>query len=216
VVHPRVVALWGGALLAGCSPSPGVPARPAAPLVKRAPAPPPSLDDGRWGELGSQRFALRLPLPSAARWTVDDRRGPWLSARDPATHSELRLRAWRAPRRVAPADCEVEARALGPTLPLPGPEDLVERSERRLDSGLVLQLLCAARPLPGTEGVAGYVLGFGAMTGRCLALVYETSERGPEAAARVGARLAVVTDGMFARVSFRRVEDRGHEARPER
>jgi hypothetical protein len=128
----------------------------------------------------------------------------------------LKLRAWRAPRRVAPADCEVEARALGPTLPRPGSEDLVERSALRLDSGLVLQLVSAARPLPGPKGVEGYALGFGAMTGRCLALVYETSERGPEAAARVGARLAVVVDGMFARVSFRHVEDRGHEARPER
>jgi hypothetical protein len=101
-------------------------------------------------------------------------------------------------------------------LPRSGPEDLVERSELRLGSGLILGLVSAARPLGGAEGVAGYVLGFGAMTGRCVALVYETSERGPEAAARVGARLAVVADGMFARVSFRSVEDRGHEARPER
>jgi hypothetical protein len=157
-----------------------------------------------------------MPLPSAVRWAVDDRRQAWLTAREPATHSELKLRAWRAPRRVAPADCELEARALQPTLPRPGSEDLVERSELRLDSGLILQLVSAARPLPGAQGVAGYVLGFGAMTGRCLALVYETSERGPEAAARVGTRLAVAAEGMFARVSFRHVEDRGHEARPER
>jgi hypothetical protein len=176
----------------------------------------PLLDDGRWGELVSQRFAVRLPLPSAARWTVDDRRGPWLVARDPATRSELRLRAWRAPRRVTPADCEAEARDLGPTLPRLRPEDLLERSELRLGSGLNLERVSAARSLPGGEGVEGYVLGFGATTGRCLALVYLTSERGTGAAARVGARLAVVADEMLAHTSFRRVEDRGHEVRPER
>jgi hypothetical protein len=101
-------------------------------------------------------------------------------------------------------------------LPRPGPEDLLEQSELRLGSGLSLQRVSAVRSLPDGEGVEGYVLGFGATTGHCLALVYLTSERGPGAAARVGARLAVVADGVFAHASFRRVEDRGHETRPER
>jgi hypothetical protein len=176
----------------------------------------PSLDDGRWGELVSARFAIRLPLPSAARWTVDDSRESWLVARDPATHSELRLRAWRAPRRVAPADCEAEARSWWPAMPRPDPEEMLDQADVAIPPGLVMRRTSAVYATPDQAGVAGFVLGFGAMTGRCVALVYLTSELGPGAAARVGARLATVADGMFARVGFNRVEDRGQAARPER
>ncbi len=216
MVHAFIGILLGGVLLGGCGPKPQVAPAPSAPRPAARPLPPPLLDDGAWGELTSLRFAVRLPLPSAARWSVDDRREPWLVARDPATHSEVRLRAWRAPRRVAPADCEAEARASTPRLPRPQAEDVLDESKLETPSGLHTHRLSAARASPDGQTIEGYVLSFGAATGRCLALVYLTRDEGRGAAARVGARLAVAADEMFARAGFRTVDERGEELRPER
>jgi len=154
----------------------------------------------------SRRFALGVPLPERARWSVDDARAPWLVAVHPESRSELRLRTWKAARRVLPSECEAQVRLWRPTLP-----PIIEETsilEQRIDAppGYVTELHVGVRNAAG--GVEGFAMAFGATVGRCFCALFTTRASGSEAEQVLGARLSLLADGTFPRIVERTIDDR--------
>lgn len=159
-----------------------------------------------WSDVASRRFFVAIPLPERRSWRVDDSTTPWLVARQPASSSELLARTWTAQRLVRPAECERQARLWRPDLPAPSDDTTVDARTIAVPADYQTQLVVAVQPHAG--GIDGFALAFGATVGRCYALVYSTSAKGPGAETAVGRRLAIIVDGVISRVHGLRIEDR--------
>jgi hypothetical protein len=59
-----------------------------------------------------------------------------------------------------------------------------------------------------SEALEGYALAIGTTVGRCYAALFETRANGAGAEAAIGRRLALLADGVLARVRYVGVEDR--------
>lgn len=157
----------------------------------------------------SRRFSLRVPLPAAAGWTVDDARERWLLLRHPATNSELRLRTWSAPRLVRREDCAEQVRLWRGALP--DPSTILQQRELASPPGYGSQLTLSVHDVDG--GLRGQALVFGATIGRCYAALYHTHARGIGAEAVIAERLSFVVEDVLSRVDTLTVDDRGRNSR---
>ncbi|WP_437776479.1 hypothetical protein [Sorangium sp. So ce1097] len=178
------------ALLAACAPAPAAP----PPPPPRPAAPPPStLGDGQFGEYRSDRFDLRLPLPDARGFRVEDGEGPWLVATHAASSTSLLVRTWREDGRASRAACEARARLWRD---LPRPDRDLTAVERRIDVpegfDTVVEIGVADAP-PGAP-IEGFAVAFGGYGRRCFAFIAETRAAGPSAERVVAERLAAVVE----------------------
>ncbi|MGK4000529.1 hypothetical protein [Sorangium sp. So ce1024] len=178
------------ALVAACAPTPAAPPppppRPAAP-------PPATLGEGELGEYRSERFDLRLPLPDARGFRVEDGEGPWLVATHAASSTSLLVRTWREDGRASRAACEARARLWRD---LPRLDRDLTAVERRIDVpegfDTVVEIGVADAP-PGAP-IQGFAVAFGGYGRRCFAFVAETRAAGPSAERLVAERLAAVVE----------------------
>jgi len=205
-------ALFPIVLVAACATSRSERTEPTSrrETVTHAERPPPEsgLPDAGWGWVESQRFALRVPLPARARWAIDDARGPWFIATHAASRSELRVRTWRAARRITPADCQAQVRLWLPMLP-----PIVEETavlDRRIDAprGYTTEVHVGVRSMGGE--VEGFAMAFGATVGRCFSALFTTRASGSEAERALGARLSLIVDAIFSRIVETTIDDRVH------
>ncbi|HEU5073494.1 MAG TPA: hypothetical protein VFU02_04965 [Polyangiaceae bacterium] len=213
MAHRRLkfVTAWLALWLVGCAesvqgtqPPRDASARPAPePGASRAelPAALHALPDRDWQSFVSRRFGFRLPLPDAARWAeVDD--AHWLTLLHRPSHSTLRLRSWRAPPRVTKQECREQVYLWRSELRPPS-EPVVEgglEAPAGYDVGVRVDLFAEAAG--GRRAVA---LAFGASVRRCYAAYFETS-LADVAESELGARLRLVTEGVFRRVEVLGVE----------
>ncbi|WP_437285765.1 hypothetical protein [Sorangium sp. So ce406] len=180
------------ALLPACA---AAPAAPPPPPPRAAPPPPPpsTLGDGELGEYRSERFDLRLPLPDARGFRVEDGEGPWLVATHAASSTSLLVRAWREDGRASRAACEARARLWRD---LPRPDRSLTAVERRIDVpegfDTVVEIGVADAP-PGAP-LEGFAVAFGGYGRRCFAFIAETRAAGPSAERLVAERLAAVVE----------------------
>lgn len=204
---------------AGCAASSGAAAHgpaPATPSTSPASAAPPgpalpALPARAWGNVTSLRFSLVVELPDRNAWQVDDRTSHWLLLRHVPSHSELRIRTWRAGLRVRPSDCERRARLWRPEIPKPRSDTALDRRRLSSPKGYVTRTVAGVQPLGHTGTLEGFVLAFGATVGRCFAFVYTTRARGTGAEGAIGDRLGVVTGGVLKSVRMRTIDDRVDE-----
>ncbi|AUX25254.1 hypothetical protein SOCEGT47_057980 [Sorangium cellulosum] len=188
LVPPLAAALL---LAPACAPAPAAP--PPPPPRSAPPPPPPDLGDGQLGEYRSERFDLRLPLPDARGFRVEDGQGPWLVATHAASSTSLLVRTWREDGRASRAACEARAR-LWRDLPRPDPS--LTAVERRVDApegfDTVVQIGVVEAP-PGAP-IQGFALAFGGSGRRCVAFVAGTRAQGASAERLVAERLAAVVE----------------------
>ncbi|WP_433928621.1 hypothetical protein AB3662_34835 [Sorangium cellulosum] len=196
-VRPAVwpaAALLAAALLA-LLPACAAPPAAAPPPPRAAPPPPPpsTLGDGELGEYRSERFDLRLPLPDARGFRVEDGEGPWLVATHAASSTSLLVRTWREDGRASRAACEARARLWRD---LPRPDRSLTAVERRIDVpegfDTVVEIGVADAP-PGAP-IEGFAVAFGGYGRRCFAFIAETRAAGPSAERLVAERLAAVVE----------------------
>ncbi len=107
------------ALVPACAPAPAAPPEPPRPAPPAQAAS--TLGDGERGEYRSDRFDLRLPLPDARGFRVEDGEGPWLIATHAASSTSLLVRTWREDGRASRAACEARAALARPAAPRRGP-----------------------------------------------------------------------------------------------
>ncbi|WP_437686734.1 hypothetical protein [Sorangium sp. So ce176] len=180
------------ALMPACA---AAPAAPPPPPPRAAPPPPPpsTLGDGELGEHRSERFDLRLPLPDARGFRVEDGEGPWLVATHAASSTSLLVRTWREDGRASRAACEARARLWRD---LPRPDRSLTAVERRIDVpegfDTVVEIGVADAP-PGAP-IEGFAVAFGGYGRRCFAFIAETRAAGPSAERIVAERLAAVVE----------------------
>ncbi|WP_437955799.1 hypothetical protein WME76_30505 [Sorangium sp. So ce119] len=179
------------ALLPACAAAPAAP--PPPPRAAPPPPPPSTLGDGELGEYRSERFDLRLPLPDARGFRVEDGEGPWLVATHAASSTSLLVRTWREDGRASRAACEARARLWRD---LPRPDRSLTAVERRIDVpegfDTVVEIGVADAP-PGAP-LAGFAVAFGGYGRRCFAFIAETRAAGPSAERLVAERLAAVVE----------------------
>ncbi|XYH95146.1 hypothetical protein ACMHYB_46280 [Sorangium sp. So ce1128] len=190
------------ALLPACAPAPAAP--PPPPPRAAPPAPPPStLGEGQLGEYRSERFDLRLPLPDARGFRVEDGEGPWLVATHAASSTSLLVRTWREDGRASRAACEARARLWRD---LPRPDRSLTAVERRIDVpegfDTVVEIGVADAP-PGAP-IEGFAVAFGGSVRRCFAFIAETRAAGPSAERLVAERLAAVVEISLGGVRLER------------
>ena len=171
-----------------------------------------AFSDSEWGAIESRRFSVALSLPERSRWNVDDRTERWLVAVHPSTQSKLRVRTWLAPRLVRPAECAAEARLWSGDIPDLA-ENAVERRELGAPPGFRTELTVGVRPARAGQ-LEGYAVAFGATVGRCYGAIFSTMAGGEAKADVIGRRLAVVVDGVLARVESIAIDQRAEP--PER
>lgn len=171
---------------------------------------PPALPARDWGEVQSLRYSLLIRVPDWHAWQVDDQTSRWFLLRHVPTHSELRVRTWRAGRMVHPVDCERQARLWRPEIPLPKADAAIDRRRLSAPSGYTTLVVAGVEPVGRAGTLEGYVLAFGSTVGRCFAFVYTTRARAAGAEAAIGDRLALMTDGVLASVRIRSIADRVH------
>lgn len=175
------------------APRPSSPASGAAPRHK--------LPDRDWQSFSSKRFGFRLPLPDAGRWDeVSDER--WLTLVHRPTRSTLRLRSWRAAPRVSKEECREQVYLWRREL-RPAAEPVAEGklgAPEGFDAAVRIDLFTAP-----TQGRRALALAFGATVRRCYAASFETS-LADVSEAELGARLRVITEGVFDRVEVLGVE----------
>ncbi|WP_437587074.1 hypothetical protein [Sorangium sp. So ce1000] len=181
------------ALLPACAPAPAAPTEPP----RSAPTEPPAstLGDGELGEYRSDRFDLRLPLPDARGFRVEDGEGPWLVATHAASSTSLLVRTWREDGRASRAACEARARLWRD---LPRPAEGLTAEERRIDvpegfDTVVAIGVADTHASPGAP-IDGFAVAFGGSGRRCFAFIAETRARGPDAERLVAERLAAVVE----------------------
>lgn len=193
----RALALT--ALVAATACGAPAPAERVAPPPRTAPptVSPPADLSGPAAELRSARFDLRLPLPDAAGFSVDDAGSPWLTATHAAAATTLLVRVWRADdNRASRASCEAQARLWRD---LPGGEGAPVLERRRIDvpagfdTEVAIGVEAPAKAAPGAP-VGGFAVAFGGWARRCFAFVVTTRAEGPEAARLVAARLAAMVE----------------------
>ncbi|WP_437924892.1 hypothetical protein WMF37_38590 [Sorangium sp. So ce291] len=190
------------ALLPVCAPAPAAP--PAPPPRAAPPAPPPStLGEGQLGEYRSERFDLRLPLPDARGFRVEDGEGPWLVATHAASSTSLLVRTWREDGRASRAACEARARLWRD---LPRPDRSLTAVERRIDvpEGFdTIVEIGVADAQPGAP-IEGFAVAFGGSGWRCFAFIAETRAAGRSAEQVVAERLAAVVEISLGGVRLER------------
>ncbi|HMJ15627.1 MAG TPA: hypothetical protein VK524_29625 [Polyangiaceae bacterium] len=174
---------------------------------------PGQLRGASWRSVTLPRFALVVPLPEFAEWSIDDTSERWFVARHEGSRSELRVRGWSAARLGSDEQCESQARAWLPSIPEPAPDDAVEIRRLRSPSGYHGRVIAGVRLAQDGAELEGYALAFGAAVGRCYAAVFRTRATGARAEWLVGASLAVVAGGLLERVEATRVEDRAPHPR---
>jgi hypothetical protein len=162
--------------------------------------------DSEWGAIESRRFSVALSLPERSRWSVDDRTERWLVAVHHSTQSKLRVRTWLAPRLVRPAECAAEARLWSGDIPELS-DSAVERRELGAPSGFRTELTVGVRPAKAGQ-LEGYAVAFGATVGRCYGAIFTTMAGGEAKADVIGRRLAIVVDGVLARVETVAIDQR--------
>lgn len=177
--------------------------------------PAPALPARGFRDVVLSRHSLSVALPDAAGWQPIEPSEKWWAVRHASSRSELRMRAWTAPRRVSPAECERQARSWRPQIPVASPETIVQAHRLDAPRGFDTHVVVGVQALAPTQ-LEGYALAFGAGVGRCYAAIYETRAEGANAERAVGERLAVVVDGIFASVRLRSVDDRGPGPAPSR
>ncbi|WP_437294260.1 hypothetical protein [Sorangium sp. So ce426] len=179
------------ALVPACAPAPAAPPGPPRPAPPAQAAS--TLDDGELGEYRSDRFDLRLPLPDARGFRVEDGEGPWLVATHAASSTSLLVRTWREDGRASRAACEARAR-LWRDLPRPG--EGLTAAERRIDvpEGFDTVVAIGVADSPPGAPIDGFAVAFGGSGRRCFAFVAETRAAGPSAEQLVAERLAVVVE----------------------
>jgi hypothetical protein len=148
-----------------------------------------------WGPIASARHGLEVTLPEVGAWTVNDYDESWLVAQHARSRSEIRMRAWRAPRTNSPDDCWQQARLWRPDLPRLVPETMLEQRPLAAPPGYRGEIGVGI-VAPGDGLVEGYVVAVGARTGRCFAFWYRTRVRGAAAEAIVAENLAVISAGV--------------------
>ncbi len=179
------------ALLPACAPAPA--AAPSPPPRPAPPPPPSTLGDGELGEYRSERFDLRLPLPDARGFRVEDGGGPWLVATHAASSTSLLVRTWRADGRASRAACEARARLWRD---LPRPDLRLTAVERRIDvpEGFDTVVAIGVADAPPGAPIDGFAVAFGGSGRRCFAFIAETRAAGPSAERLVAERLAAVVE----------------------
>jgi hypothetical protein len=159
------------------------------------------LPDRDWESLASQRFGFRLPLPDAGRWDeVADER--WLTLVHRPTQSTLRLRTWRAAQRVTKEECREQVYLWRSEL-RPAADPVAEGAlgaPAGFDVGVRIDLFAE-----GSQGRRALALAFGAAVRRCYAASFEPSLAGVDEA-ELGARLRLITEGVFERVEVLGIE----------
>lgn len=205
MTRATLAALAGAALALTC----GAP-HDAAPARTPSPAPPVALNaalpDQGWAVVDSARFFVRLPLPDAAAWRVDDASGRWLVATHLPTKSMLWLRAWREGSVVSHRQCESEARRLRPDLFGHDESALEDRRPLGAPPGFDTEAAFSVRRAKGALG--GVAVAVGANVRRCLVAAYATRAGGIDAERVLAERLDFVVRRIFARLENRGVEDR--------
>ncbi|XXX74244.1 hypothetical protein WMF30_42030 [Sorangium sp. So ce134] len=178
------------ALLPACAPAP---AAPPPPPPRPAPPPPSTLGDGELGEYRSERFDLRLPLPDARGFRVEDGEGPWLVATHAASSTSLLVRTWREDGRASREACEARARLWRD---LPRPDRSLTAMERRIDvpEGFDTVVAIGVADAPPGAPIDGFAVAFGGSGRRCFAFVAQTRAAGPSAERLVAERLAAVVE----------------------
>ncbi|MCC6213464.1 MAG: hypothetical protein IT376_01230 [Polyangiaceae bacterium] len=206
----RLAGLVVPMVAAACAGQAQAPGRPpnGASSPERAPSEVAFGEQG-WGERAVPSQVALVRLPDAAAWRLDER-GTFAEARHAASGSRLVVRAWRAPRIVAPAACEREARLARPDLPPSEGEGVFERRRGVAPSGWDVVVTAGARPATG-GAVEGWLVASAATVGRCLVVSLTTVARGPRAEAAIGDRLALFSAGTIDTLAVRTPEDR---ARP--
>ncbi|WP_437765119.1 hypothetical protein WMF27_31655 [Sorangium sp. So ce281] len=181
------------ALIPACAPAPAAPPGPPRPAPPAQAAS--TLGDGELGEYRSDRFDLRLPLPDARGFRVEDGEGPWLVATHAASSTSLLVRTWREDGRASRAACEARAR-LWRDLPRPG--EGLTAVERRIDVpegfDTVVAIGVADTHSSPRAPIDGFAVAFGGSGRRCFAFVAETRAAGPSAEQLVAERLAAVVE----------------------
>ncbi|WP_437753283.1 hypothetical protein [Sorangium sp. So ce1389] len=190
------------ALLPACAPAPAAPPPPPPRAAPTAP-PPSTLGEGQLGEYRSERFDLRLPLPDARGFRVEDGEGPWLVATHAASSTSLLVRTWREDGRASRAACEARARLWRD---LPRPDRSLTAVERRIDVpegfDTIVEIGVADAP-PGAP-IEGFAVAFGGSGRRCFAFIAETRAAGPSAERLVAERLAAVVEISLGGVRLER------------
>ncbi|MGK3986251.1 hypothetical protein WME99_24610 [Sorangium sp. So ce136] len=190
------------ALLPACAPAPAAP--PPPPPRAAPPAPPPStLGEGQLGEYRSERFDLRLPLPDARGFRVEDGEGPWLVATHAASSTSLLVRTWREDGRASRAACEARARLWRD---LPRPDRSLTAVERRIDvpEGFDTIVEIGVADAPPSAPIEGFAVAFGGSGRRCFAFIAETRAAGPSAERLVAERLAAMVEISLGGVRLER------------
>ncbi|WP_437324304.1 hypothetical protein [Sorangium sp. So ce381] len=179
------------ALVPACAPAPAAPPEPPRPAPPAQAAS--TLGDGELGEYRSERFDLRLPLPDARGFRVEDGEGPWLVATHAASSTSLLVRTWREDGRASRAACEARAR-LWRDLPSPG--EGLTAAERRIDvpEGFDTVVAIGVADTPPGAPIDGFAVAFGGSGRRCFAFIAETRAAGPSAEQLVAERLAAVVE----------------------
>jgi hypothetical protein len=178
-----------------------------------APAGPPDLTTGSWGEYRSARFDLRLPLPDGPSWRVEDGRSPWLEASHAAANTNLLVRTWPEAGTANRQTCEARAR-LWRDLPARERADIVDRRRINVPPGfdtIVEVGVTPERPednaARGDLAIEGFAMAFGGWAHRCFAFVLTTKASGKDAERLVAVRLATMVELSLLNVSIERETD---------
>jgi len=165
----------------------------------------------RTERLESSRHLLSIEVQANSGWRAEPG-GDWWVLRRPG--ESLLLRTWRAGRLIARTDCERQMRLWRPETTKLEADELLGIQEMEAPKGFSTVMHIGVRAL-ADDSIEGFVLAFGAMPGRCFAAVYETKFAGAGAEAKLGARLADVSEVLLPRVQVRTVADRtGREPPP--
>lgn len=207
MIRPGLCLLSAAAALAACGAPPTLPTPQSPPPQKPQPSAPaaavagPDLTSGPWGDYHSDRYNLRLRLPDAKRWRIEDERSPWLEATHAAASSTLLVRVWRTSDLASRATCEAQAR-LWRDLPERARAEMID--ERRIDVPRGFDTRVAIGVLPATRGapLTGFAMAFGGWARRCFAYVLTTTAAGKDAEELVGARLAAMLEVSLSNVTL--------------
>jgi hypothetical protein len=164
-----------------------------------------AIPDRAWAMVESRRHFVSLPLPDRTAWRIDET-PLWLSASHVASKSMLWVRTWRAGSVVSHVECEAEARTYRPDLFGRDPSALVDRRPLGVPAGFDTELAFSVRRTK--DALGGVAVAVGANVRECIVMAYATRADGEGASEAVSHRLAFVADRIFARVLWRKVEDR--------
>ena len=163
----------------------------------------------RWAEVALQTLGLGLRLPDPTGWKAHPQASSWHASHQ-ATRTELTLRTWQGVRAEGVAGCwrELTQRTAAPL----GKGAIVVFDEPRQHATFLGRAV--ARTQSEGDEVRGSAQVVFSSAGRCVALLGETAAKGPDAAAVVGSRLAIVTEGIGGSLDWLTPEERVLEPAP--